>query len=82
MMSKEYVQKENVNLLMEIFNLKTILSKLYAQSGPNSSEYISFSCQLNFLVQEYMEEKMILLQDQLIGTRNNTGVQMKEMMEI
>ena len=38
--SKEFVQSENVKLLMEIFNIKAILSELYAQNGPNSSDYI------------------------------------------
>ena len=76
--SKEFVQSENVKLLMEIFNIKAILSELYAQNGPNSSDYISYSCQLNFLVHEYIEEKMILFQDQLFDTRNHTGVQFKE----
>ena len=80
--SKEFVQSENVKLLMEIFNIKAILSELYAQNGPNSSDYISYSCQLNFLVQEYIEEKMIFFQDQLIDTRNHTGVQFKEMVKI
>ncbi len=80
--SKEFVQSENVKLLMEIFNIKAILSELYAQNGPNSSDYISYSCQLNFLVHEYIEEKMILFQDQLFDTRNHTGVQFKEMVKI
>ena len=80
--SKEFVQSENVKLLMEIFNIKAILSELYAQNGPNSSDYISYSCQLNFLVHEYIEEKMILFQDQLFDTRNHTGVQFKEMIKI
>jgi len=80
--SKEFVQSENVKLLMEIFNIKAILSELYAQNGPNSSDYISYSCQLNFLVHEYIEEKMTLFQDQLFDTRNHTGVQFKEMVKI
>jgi len=80
--SKEFVQSENVKLLNEIFNIKSILSELYAQNGPNSSDYITFSCQLNFLVHEYIEEKMILFQDQLFDTRNHTGVQFKEMVKI
>ena len=66
---KEYVQSENVALLKEIYKLKAILSDLYAQNGPNSSDYITFSCQLNFLVHEYMEEKMNLFQDQLMDTQ-------------
>ena len=79
---KEFVQSENVKLLMEIFNIKAILSELYAQNGPNSSDYISYSCQLNFLVHEYIEEKMILFQDQLFDTRNHTGVQFKELVKV
>ena len=82
MNSKEFVQSENVKLLMEIFNIKAILSELYAQNGPNSSDYISYSCQLNFLVHEYIEEKMILFQDQLFDTRSHRGVQFKEMIKI
>ena len=57
MNSKEFVQSENVKLLKEIFNIKAILSELYAQNGPNSSDYISYSCQLNFLVMNILKKK-------------------------
>ncbi len=75
---KEYVQSENVKLLKEISKLKTILSDLYAQSGPNSSDYITFSCELNFLVNEYVDEKLSFFQDQLTETRNSS-MQHREM---
>ena len=77
---KEYVQSENVKLLKEISKLKTILSDLYAQSGPNSSDYITFSCQLNFLVNEYVDEKLSFFQDQLAETRNSS-MQHREMIK-
>ncbi len=80
--SKKYVQSENVTLLKEIYKIKAILSELYAQNGPNSSDYITFSCQLNFLVHEYVEEKMNLFQDHLMETQNPKKVQYKEMIEI
>jgi hypothetical protein len=80
--SRDYVQSENVTLLKEIYKIKAILSELYAQNGPNSSDYITFSCQLNFLVHEYVEEKMNLFQDHLMDTRNLKNVQYKEMIEI
>ena len=77
---KEYVQSENVKLLKEISKLKTILSDLYAQNGPNSSDYITFSCQLNFLVNEYVDEKLSFFQDQLAETRNSS-MQHREMIK-
>ena len=80
--SKEYIQIENVALLNEIYKIKAILSELYAQNGPNSSDYITFSCQLNFLVHEYVEEKINLFQDHLMDTRNTKKVQYTEMIEI
>lgn len=51
------VKLENMELLMEIVNLRAKLSKLYNQSGPNTSEYITLSIQLDLLMEEYFEEK-------------------------
>ena len=78
---KEYVQSENVKLLKEIWKLKTILSDLYAQSGSNSSDYITFSCELNFLVNEYVDEKLSFFQDQLAEIQNSSDMQQKEMIK-
>lgn len=80
--SKGYVQRENVTLLKEIYNIKKTLNELYAQNGPNSSDYITFSCQLNFLMNEYIEEKMNLFRDHLMDTRNTKKVQYIEMIKI
>ncbi|MEH7504651.1 Spo0E family sporulation regulatory protein-aspartic acid phosphatase [Neobacillus drentensis] len=48
---------ENMELLMEIVNLKTKLSKIYKQIGPSSSEYVTLSIKLNLLMNKYFEEK-------------------------
>jgi len=78
MESKESVQNENMKLLTEIFNLRMILKELYAQSGPNSSDYISFSCKLDFLVKEYMEEKMNMVKNELIENWKQNAIQHHE----
>ncbi|WP_248736844.1 Spo0E family sporulation regulatory protein-aspartic acid phosphatase [Neobacillus rhizosphaerae] len=61
MKAKEYVEKENIKLLMEIFNLKSNLHELYIQKGSASSEYISLSIKLDLLIKEYFEEKIVKL---------------------
>jgi hypothetical protein len=58
MKANESVQFENMNLLMEILDLKTSKSKLYNQKGPGSSDYIMLSIKLDLLINEYLEEKM------------------------
>lgn len=58
MKANESVQFENINLLLEIFNLKTTKRKLYNQKGPGSSDYIMLSIKLDLLINEYLEEKM------------------------
>ncbi|MCQ6274987.1 hypothetical protein JMM81_08435 [Bacillus sp. V3B] len=67
---REHVRSENKKLLMEIFKLRMLLSELYTQSGPNSSDYITLSIKLDLFVQEYMEEKMKALQDELMESGN------------
>lgn len=57
MKTSEAVKLENMELLMEIVNLRAKISELYKQSGPNTSEYITLSIELNLLVKEYFEEK-------------------------
>jgi hypothetical protein len=57
MKTSEAVKVENMELLMEIVSLRAKLSKLYNQSGPNTSEYITLSIQLDLLMKEYFEEK-------------------------
>ena len=59
----EQIQRENMRLLVEIFKIKETLKKLYQEHGPNSSDYISLSIKLDVLVREYIDEKMILIQD-------------------
>ena len=39
----EFSDTENMDLLMEIVNLKAKLRGIYNQTGPNSSEYITLS---------------------------------------
>jgi hypothetical protein len=53
----EFLDTENMELLMEIVNLKAKLSGIYNQTGPNSSEYITLSIRLNLLMNKYFEEK-------------------------
>jgi hypothetical protein len=57
MKTSEAVKVENMELLMEIVNLREKINELYNQSGPNTSEYITLSIQLNLLVKDYFEEK-------------------------
>jgi hypothetical protein len=53
----EATQMENMELLLEIVNLKTKLHEIYKQVGPSSSEYINLSIKLNSLMHNYFEEK-------------------------
>lgn len=57
MKTSEAVKVENMELLMEIVNLRAKINELYNQSGPNTSEYITLSIKLNLLVKDYFEEK-------------------------
>jgi hypothetical protein len=57
MKASESVHTENVELLMEIVNLKTKINEMYDQTGPNTSEYITLSIRLNFLIDKYFAEK-------------------------
>jgi hypothetical protein len=41
MKAVNHVQNENMDLLLEIYNLKTTLRKLYSKKGPANNEYIS-----------------------------------------
>jgi len=43
---------------MEIFDLKVNLEELYEKKGPVTSDYISLSIKLNYLMKEYFEEKI------------------------
>ena len=54
-------QMENTKLLKDIVDLKIQLSQLYNQSGPNTSEYVSLSIQLDKLMNVYFEEKVAQL---------------------
>ncbi|MCQ6280624.1 hypothetical protein [Bacillus sp. EB600] len=51
-------QWENLNLLMEIHNLKITLRDIYTQKGSANSEYISLSIKLDLLMNEYIDEKL------------------------
>ncbi|WP_040206403.1 aspartyl-phosphate phosphatase Spo0E family protein [Neobacillus jeddahensis] len=52
------VQFENMNLLLEIANLKTKINDLYCQTGPNSPDYIKLAIKLDLLINKYLEEKI------------------------
>jgi hypothetical protein len=54
-------QMENTKLLKDIVDLKIKLSQLYNQYGPNTSEYVSLSIQLDKLMNVYFEEKVAQL---------------------
>ncbi len=61
MKSDKLVQTENTKLLMDIVDMKIKLTHLYNQSGPNTSEYVMLSIQLDKLMNEYFEEKVAML---------------------
>ncbi|WP_156351157.1 hypothetical protein [Neobacillus vireti] len=48
-------QSENRDILVEIRELKSRLNELYRQNGPASSDYISLSLKLNYLMKEFFE---------------------------
>ncbi|WP_139185609.1 hypothetical protein [Bacillus sp. OK048] len=61
MKAHKLIQSENTNLLKDIVDLKIKLSKLYNQTGPNTSEYVSLSIQLSKRMNEYFDEKVAQL---------------------
>ncbi|MEH7179185.1 hypothetical protein [Neobacillus vireti] len=61
MEAKKLNHKENTKLLMDIVNLKIKQLELYSRTGPNSSEYVSLSIQLEKLMNVYFEEKVAQL---------------------
>nr|WP_295970860.1 hypothetical protein [uncultured Bacillus sp.] len=69
MESQGQMHGENMKLLKEIFNLKKILNDMYAKKGPNSSDYINLSIKLNVLEKKYMEEKLMMYQNELVDPR-------------
>jgi len=81
MKTKENVQSENMELLIEIFHLRNTLSEIYSQKGPDNSVYLSLSLELKVLVNEYVEEKITMLKDELIEICNEKGFQNKETIE-
>ncbi|OIK13165.1 hypothetical protein BIV60_14700 [Bacillus sp. MUM 116] len=56
------VHSENLKLLTEIRDLKIKMRKLYYEKGPSTPDYITLSLKLNFLMNEYFEEKLVELQ--------------------
>jgi hypothetical protein len=58
MKTNESTQIENTKLLMDIVELKIKLSKLFNQTGPNTSEYVCLSIKLDCLMNEYFNEKI------------------------
>lgn len=62
----EHVQGENMKLLVEIYQLRIILNKLYSQKGPANSDYISLSIKLDLLIKEYIEEKISVLREEFM----------------
>jgi hypothetical protein len=69
----DHVKSENMNLLLEIYNLKKHLSELYTQKGPANGEYISFSIKLDLLLKEYIEEKITMLNGELTELQKQNG---------
>lgn len=57
MEANQQIQSENNDLLLEILNLRLNLSELYLRTGPSSPDYISLSLKLDFLVNQYFDEK-------------------------
>ncbi|MDR6998932.1 Spo0E family sporulation regulatory protein-aspartic acid phosphatase [Neobacillus niacini] len=53
---------ENLKLLTEIRDLKMKMQKLYLEKGPSTPDYIRLSLKLNFLMNEYFDEKLVHLQ--------------------
>ncbi|WP_099364475.1 hypothetical protein [Fredinandcohnia onubensis] len=66
MKTKENVQSENMELLIEIFHLRNTLSEIYSQKGPDNSVYLSLSIKLKLLVNLYIDEKISMLKDEFI----------------
>lgn len=58
MKTNKSIQIENTKLLMDIVELKIKLGELFNQTGPNTSEYVSLKINLDFLMNEYFEEKI------------------------
>ncbi len=54
----DYVQTGRESLFMEIVHLRNDLDKLYKQTGPGSSDYISLSIKLKLLIKEYFETQI------------------------
>lgn len=79
---KVQVQSENLGLLMEIFDLKVNLEELYEKKGPVTSDYISLSIKLDYLMKEYFEEKIgnfiNTSRDQLIEICEDNGCKYPE----
>ena len=74
MKAVNHVKNENMDLLLEIYNLKTTLSDLYSKKGPANGEYISISIKLDLLLKQYIEEKMTMLNDELIEMQKQNGL--------
>ncbi len=55
------VHFENITALREISKLKRKKMELYNQKGPHSSDYIKLSIKLDFLINKYIEEKIVHL---------------------
>lgn len=51
-------QSENRDILVEIRELKSRLNEMYRQKGPASSDYISLSLKLNYLMKEFFEANL------------------------
>jgi hypothetical protein len=47
---------------------------LYSKKGPANGEYISFSIKLDLLLKQYIEEKMTMLNDELLEMRKQNGL--------
>jgi hypothetical protein len=61
MRTDRFIETENSKLLMDIVELRVKLSNLYNSTGPNTSEYVSLSIKLDYLMNEYFDEKIAQL---------------------
>ncbi len=73
MKTKENVQSENMELLIEIFHLRNTLSEIYSRKGPDNSDYLSLSIKLKLLVNMYIDEKISMLKDEFILSKHHSN---------
>lgn len=67
MESKEQIQTDNQHRLLHIIDLRNRLEELHLQTGPNSSQYINLSLQLDQLEKEYIKELISKIEKEPVG---------------